>query len=308
MIQRALKLRNAIELYQSRWKMALHDPKAYNLRGDFLDDDEWAALVKWEAILSKFTSLCEREQSQDACGGQFGTISGGLVGLDFMFSTLTAEKQSLEDLPAAYHASYTYGIDCALAKVDKYYMKMRNIPLTYAAVALRPQWRFTYFEVKWKAFPQWIKTAKQAVRMLHDEYAEDTIQDLSDEPPVPEEQDNDAYMSFLQLPVTQPSRKRKRGAKHDDELDRYIRHHEDTSKLKPNDTIQWWIDHEKDYPVLASMAFDIFAIPSMSADVERVFSQSKKLITDARNTLSDDTIEACECIKNWLLNGVIFDV
>src|SRR4051812_27517645 len=119
MIQRALKLRNAIKLYQSRWKMPLHDPKAYYLRGDFLDDDEWAALAKWEAILSKFTSLCEREQNQDACGSQFGKIPGCLVGLVFIFSPLTAEKQSLEDLPAAYHASYTYGIDCALAKVDK---------------------------------------------------------------------------------------------------------------------------------------------------------------------------------------------
>ena len=65
------------------------------------------------------------------------------------------------------------------------------------------------------------------------------------------------------------------------------------------DALQWWRDHERDYPVLSKMAFDILSIPGMSAEVERVFSQAKKLITDERNQLCVETVEACEQQKNW---------
>jgi hypothetical protein len=43
---------------------------------------------------------------------------------------------------------------------------------------------------------------------------------------------------------------------------------------------------------MAQMAFDLLSIPAMSAECERVFSQTKLLITDQRNRLSDDSIEA----------------
>ena len=53
------------------------------------------------------------------------------------------------------------------------------------------------------------------------------------------------------------------------------------------------------------MAIDFFSIPATSCECERVFSQSKKLITDERNRLKPDTIEACELQKNWLMKGVV---
>jgi hypothetical protein len=53
------------------------------------------------------------------------------------------------------------------------------------------------------------------------------------------------------------------------------------------------------------MAFDILSIPGMSAEVERIFSQAKKLITDERNCLQEESVEASECKKNWLLRGLI---
>jgi hypothetical protein len=37
----------------------------------------------------------------------------------------------------------------------------------------------------------------------------------------------------------------------------------------------------------------------MSAECERVFSGTKKLITSERNRLTEDIIEASECLKNW---------
>jgi hypothetical protein len=39
------------------------------------------------------------------------------------------------------------------------------------------------------------------------------------------------------------------------------------------DVLAWWRANELMYPTLARMAFELFSIPSMSAEVERVFSR-----------------------------------
>ena len=69
---------------------------------------------------------------------------------------------------------------------------------------------------------------------------------------------------------------------------------------KVEDPLAWWIKHEADYPTLAKMAFDFFSIPAMSSECERVFSQSKKMITDERNRIDSDTVAAIECQKHLL--------
>jgi hypothetical protein len=43
----------------------------------------------------------------------------------------------------------------------------------------------------------------------------------------------------------------------------------------------------------------------MLAECERVFSSIKKLITSERNRLSEESIEASECLKNWWDRGLI---
>jgi hypothetical protein len=47
------------------------------------------------------------------------------------------------------------------------------------------------------------------------------------------------------------------------------------------------------------MAVDILSIPAMSAEPERLFSGAKIAITDRRNRLGSDVIEALECLKSW---------
>jgi len=43
----------------------------------------------------------------------------------------------------------------------------------------------------------------------------------------------------------------------------------------------------------------MLAIPMMSAECERVFSSARHLLTDARNRLNPDIIEANECLRHW---------
>lgn len=45
---------------------------------------------------------------------------------------------------------------------------------------------------------------------------------------------------------------------------------------------------------------DLFSIPAMSAECERVFSETKRLTTDDRYRLFPKVIEAAQFQKNWL--------
>jgi hypothetical protein len=47
------------------------------------------------------------------------------------------------------------------------------------------------------------------------------------------------------------------------------------------------------------MAINILSMPAMSAYLERLFSGGKAMITDCRNRLPPESIEAIEYMKNW---------
>jgi len=51
------------------------------------------------------------------------------------------------------------------------------------------------------------------------------------------------------------------------------------------------------------MALNLLAIPAMSSEVERVFSSTGLMVTDRRNWLKEDIIEAAECMKSWQADG-----
>jgi hypothetical protein len=48
------------------------------------------------------------------------------------------------------------------------------------------------------------------------------------------------------------------------------------------------------------MAIDIFCIPSMSTEAERIFSGEKRQVRWDRSRMSAKMVEACECIKSWI--------
>jgi hypothetical protein len=61
------------------------------------------------------------------------------------------------------------------------------------------------------------------------------------------------------------------------------------------------------YLNLSKMALDILLIPSMSTDLERLFSGAKISVLDRRNRLRIYTLEALECLKSWLKVEVFID-
>jgi hypothetical protein len=52
------------------------------------------------------------------------------------------------------------------------------------------------------------------------------------------------------------------------------------------------------------MALDILSIPSMSAELERVFSGTRRQITFDRSRLNGLSIGRAECLKSWIKNDI----
>src|SRR6266498_2877732 len=73
-----------------------------------------------------------------------------------------------------------------------------------------------------------------------------------------------------------------------------------TDTARPyEEPLQWWATHREEFPILSKMALDLLSISLMSAECERVFSLAKNLITDRRNGLKEDIIQACTFLRHW---------
>jgi hypothetical protein len=73
------------------------------------------------------------------------------------------------------------------------------------------------------------------------------------------------------------------------------------------DARRWWFEEtqQKTYPSLSRMALDLLSIPAMSASPERLFSAASLTITNRRNRLSSESIEALECLRSWYKLGMV---
>jgi hypothetical protein len=69
--------------------------------------------------------------------------------------------------------------------------------------------------------------------------------------------------------------------------------------------MEYWRSREREWPHLATMAFDFLAIPTMSSECERVFLSCAKLTTPESSKLSGEMLWHQQCLKNWQRRGAI---
>ncbi|KAK3928927.1 E3 SUMO-protein ligase ZBED1 [Frankliniella fusca] len=85
-----------------------------------------------------------------------------------------------------------------------------------------------------------------------------------------------------------------------DEVDMYVELSVTIGKNKGFDLLQWWKEHEKDFPILSHVVRMILATPASSAASERHFSTAGHLITDRRTRLAPDTVNAILFLHDFL--------
>jgi hAT family C-terminal dimerisation region len=169
----------------------------------------------------------------------------------------------------------------------------------------------SYFEDKWVGHPTWIRNARKTFKDLFLKYAEDSSPADSTYEPYDLQSESSkgksSYLAYDGFSVDYLSRRgqmQKRKDTEDLELDGYLRSF-DPRLIGMKEPLVWWKEHQTDFPILARMAFDTFSIPAMSSEVERAFSAAKKLITDERNSLGPEAVEACETQRHWLKADIV---
>ena len=280
---------------------------------DFLNATDWAELERFHDFLKPFyilTKTMEGNASKPGAEGGHGAIWETLKTMDYLFVKF---KQAAEETRFEEASHFKSGIDCGWAKLEDYCVKTDHTPVYRAALALHPSYGFDYFERHWKNAmnrPQWYSDMESAVGGLFDEYVrQDEVETQAqaglweDEPDEIEADVND-YSSFGKRSIRSLHTQRKK-TKAVSELDLFQARPIYPQDLDVANPLEWWSRHQLEYPVLYRMALDLFSIPGMSAECERVFSQTKKMITDERNRLAPDIVEADQLQKHWLMRGLV---
>jgi hypothetical protein len=182
-------------------------------------------------------------------------------------------------------------------KLDEYYQKYDQSPAYPAAVVLHPGLKWRYFESQWTTPKQqgWLRQTKNRVKAFWEKEYKATGREAARQPYETQRhgRDPDPLAEFVPPPGfydAQPITAAR------DEYEEYLR-----IPAEPCDKpLEWWKAHESQFPVLSRMALDLFSIPLMSAECERVFSAAKNLISDKRNRMKDDIIEVCTVLRHWL--------
>jgi len=237
--------------------------------------------------------------------------------MNFMYEVLEKAQKEINQPDSNINRTeyYNTGINTAWLKLEKYYKLTDVSPLYVAAIVLHPGWRFDYFEDKWAKHPSWIKNAKKAFKNLFQAYCErvsnadpafefESVSQTQTQQTDPKS----SYMAYEGFSDAYLSRKYEKQKKKDTEsleLDNYLRSLDYRRAGNVKDPLVWWKEHQADFPILSRMAFDLFSIPAMSSEVERIFSIAKKMITDERNCLGPEVVEACQTQRHWWKAGLV---
>ena len=324
MIKRILYLRNAIELYQTRWARP-SDKGAYDLSKDFLTAKDFELLSHYKNLLKPFQRLTIQLQGNaDKPGfeGSYGAVWEVLKSMNFMFTRLQKVQNEIDANEAAFPPSFVAGVQWAYLKLIKYFRLTDETPIYRAAIVLHPAYKFDYFEDQWIKNRSWITQCKAAVKALYEQYEDKygvVCEDRDAISPLPRARllyggkrrdsnssssGEDGFLYHGTLSAAHRARKKRKTAS---ELDRYTEFSPTREEEQIVNPLAWWQGQKSNYPILYRMAMDIFSIPAMSSEIERKFSSADDTITDDRSSLADETIEAIELQKDWLHKRLVGD-
>jgi hAT family C-terminal dimerisation region len=161
-----------------------------------------------------------------------------------------------------------------------------------AAILLHPTDPKQYFERKWTT--EELKERKEPLYQSVKGIWESEYKDLTAGPPPPTEDDTnkevdpfEAYLADTDAPQISDD---------DDPFDTFI---SGPRTVIDNDhLLTWWNDNSNPWRQMRSMALDLFSIPAMSSEIERVFSSARLLLTTQRQRLSEITIEEAELLRH----------
>jgi hypothetical protein len=249
--------------------------KSEGVGDDELSNKDWKTLCNIHNFLDKLT------QTTLALESSVSTLDNVLPAMDYILEQFEQYKEEYKN-----DKTMASMFNSGWAKMNKYYQMTEESPVYIAAIILDPNAKWQYIKNNWQR--SWQTSAKRMMEKLWKEYKPETSSSISTTTP-PEFPEKNAFATWKKRHQTVSSFK--------DKYKRYCAA-DCTHDVDPR---TWWQETTQQtlYPHLSKLALDILSIPAMSAEPERLFSSCKLLISDLRNKLGMDIIEAFECLKSW---------
>ena len=244
-------------LYKAKVAVTSYIAENNALETDSLSTSDWITLQHIYTFLSSFKDATKATEGRNA------TIENVSISMDFLinqFEVALDEFKSDRFMMASLHAGYE--------KMLEYFdIKSRN-PAFIAAVVLNPS-------LKWTVYNHWEHNDRQhAKKSLNDlwqqEYCIATGMPNYSKPE--RETDNQFLQWMFNIKESMDPNK--------DELERYL--DEGRVALGTSSPLKWWCSptNRTRFPLLSRMAIDILSIPAMSSEAERIFSGTRRIISD----------------------------
>jgi len=174
----------------------------------------------------------------------------------------------------------------------EYYSLTDDTPVYCMAILLHPAMRMQYINNRWEQ--HWWETIRPQVEALWIEYSDLKLGPTEKEPEIALEDDD--FIDFARPSITLLEHRS------GDEFERFINSGICGISIP---VLEWWSldEQRKRFPRLSRLARDIYSIPPMSDEPERIFSSARRVISWDRTRLGDSTFENLSCLKHWVNNG-----
>ncbi|RKK10689.1 hypothetical protein BFJ65_g14684 [Fusarium oxysporum f. sp. cepae] len=249
-----------------------------DIKLDYLHPEHWQELQEVHSFLQPFYEITKDTQWDKS------SLDEGICSMDFLITHYKAAMQQFQ-----HDITMADRIMTSWYKFDDYYKRTDDSPVYAAAILLHPSLRRAHLDEAWKNQSHYIAPAIDAVRKLWEGFKPVQVLEM--------EEDLSAYEAYKKRIYQQSSSH--------DEFDRFIEG--PPLPIGASSAFSWWLEptQQTSYPHLHRLAVNIFSIPAMSAEAERVFSGARRTITWDRSRLSVKTIEYTECLKHWIKNGLL---
>ncbi len=254
-------------------------------RDDEIALDELSA-EQWEILKKIHTFLDDVAQTTKALESNESSLDNVLTAMDYVLDRFETMKEEYKDDPII--ASM---VNSGWSKMEKYYNLTDESPAYIIALVLNPSMKWAYVQQQWKA--EWLPRAREMVL----QYWKDNYKPLPNTAPR-------ISTDSASNPINKFKDWKNRHTAVSDIEDEYARYCASEPIFCQN-ARKWWLEptQQENYPNLSKMAVDILTIPSMSAAPERLFSETKLTLTDLRNRLGMELLEAFQCLRSWYRMG-----
>ncbi|KAJ2971919.1 hypothetical protein NQ176_g7453 [Zarea fungicola] len=282
-----------------------------------LDEKDWKIIALFNEVLQHFEHVIitlegdgRRRMRKNGDTKAYGCSWDLMFGYEYLLHKMEAYKAAAHRYPDPEH--FKVNVNLCWKKLEEYYSRLDETPAYYAAVALHPAYRWGYFEDIWADRPEWIQNAKSLVEGLYRSQYEPRAGYRDREPATKKQRTyrnpfNEYCAESRQVPALVQSPLTPASSAVGDEYNDWFRdvHKSDEKVLDP---ISYWCERREEYPRLSRMALDVLSTLPMSADVERLFSTSGRMVRDDRANLDASTIGMTQTVRSWLRGGYIRSV